>query len=168
MTEPLHDEEAFKPDNLFNEKKFSTILVNRDGFTAKQNETADQVLQLLDPGITRVESEELFKSLYKANAQELLVETIRNAKTETDKKTLAAACWETGLDFSAYFLFFADLVMHSAFGLAMEALTVIQEMADPPHAEMSSLLAQLNKASDTKSALVPELRDFIHTKIHST
>jgi hypothetical protein len=166
MTEDLHDEQAFDPKHLFDEKKFSTIFVNREGFTSKQNDTAARIVQLLQPGITRPESEEIFKHLSGARAQSLLVEAIGSAASESDKKILTAACWESGLDFSPSFPFFADLVINSGFDIALEAFTVIQEMENPPAAEMGRALARISSGGEPANAMVNELKDLLQSKLH--
>jgi hypothetical protein len=38
------------------------------------------------------------------------------------------ACWESGLDFSAYLILFAELVVNCEYLIALEAATVIDEM----------------------------------------
>ena len=167
MTEPLHDEEAFDPKNLFNEKKFHTIFVDRNGLSSRQNDTADLIVQLLQPGITRPESEEIFTALRDANAHELLVRALDSSGSEHDKKIIAAACWESGIDFSQHFAFFAQLVCNSGFELAMEAMTVIQEMESLPREEMKRFFAKISADEEPSNAMVNELRDFINSKLQS-
>jgi hypothetical protein len=126
IIDELLDDEAFDPKKLFDEKNYSTLIIDREGFNKKQNETADLLGALLDPKITRPESEEIFKSLKEANAQQLLVEAIQSVKTAGEKAILIAACWESGLDFTGHYLFFTELAGSEDFRLAMEALTVVE------------------------------------------
>jgi hypothetical protein len=123
----LLDEDAFDPKKLFNEKEYSTLIINRDGFSKKENISADLIETLLDKATTRTEAEDIFAKLKENNAKELLVNAIRKAGRKSEKSIIAAACWESGLDFSDNFLFFVELATDEDFQLAMEALTVVQE-----------------------------------------
>ena len=44
----LLDEDAFDPEKLFNEKEYSTLIIKRDGFSKKENSSADLIEGLLD------------------------------------------------------------------------------------------------------------------------
>jgi hypothetical protein len=122
----LLDEDAFDPKKLFNEKEYSTLIINREGFTKKENNTADLIEGLLDKEISRAESEEIFQKLKDSGAAQLLVGAIRKAERTDEKRKLTAACWESGLDFSNDFLFFVELATSDDFQLSMEALTVVE------------------------------------------
>lgn len=163
----LHDEEAFEPEKLFDLKKFNTIFVDREGFSSPQNAAADLILRLFEPGITRAESEEVFVALKSKKAQDTLVQAIRQSVDESQKKVIAAACWETGLDFTSHFAFFCDIVRTSGFGLAMEAFTVIQEMTgELPQEEISRQLAAIRREQEPANGMVPELKEFLKDKQH--
>ena len=124
--EELLDEEAFDPKKLFNEEEYSTLIIGREGLSKKENTTADLLEALLEPNITRQESEDIFLKLKEANAQKMMVDAIGAAEKTSEKTALAAACWESGLDFSDYFMDFVDLTLHNDFQLALEALSVIE------------------------------------------
>jgi hypothetical protein len=49
-------------------------------------------------------------------------------KFEKHQKELVMSCWESGLDFSAHLIFFANLVVNCEYPVALEAITVIDEM----------------------------------------
>ena len=83
------DDEALNPKELFDEKKFITLLINRDGYSKKQNETADFIDRLLEKEINREEQEEIFKNIKATNAGEMLIESIRNTRSKTDKAKLS-------------------------------------------------------------------------------
>lgn len=166
-TENLHDEEAFDPKNLYDAKKFNTVFVNREGFSTKENSAADLIMQLLEPGITRAQNEEIFSQLKSRNAQDMMVEAIRQSADESQKKIIAAACWESGLDFSAHFPFFCELVRTSGLDLAMEAFTVIQEMEeDPSQEDVSRQLALIRREQEPANAMVTELKELLKSKQH--
>lgn len=126
IVDELLDDDAFDPKKLFDEKEYSTLIIDRNGFNKKQNEAADFVEALLDKKTSRAEMEEIFRGLKDANAQQLLVDSIAAVKKPAEKAVLAAACWESGLDFTGHYLFFAELAAGSDFQLAMEALTVVE------------------------------------------
>ena len=101
----LLEEDAFDPQKLFNEEEYSTLILDREGFTKKENQVADLLMQLLDKEVTREEAEAVFSRLKELNATQLLLQGISEAKRPSEKAKLVAACWETGLDFSKEFLF---------------------------------------------------------------
>ena len=113
--EELLDEEAFDPKKLFNEEEYSTLIIGREGLSKKENTTADLLEALLEPNITRQESEEIFSKLKDANAQKMMVDAIQAAEKVNEKTILAAACWESGLDFSAYFIYFVKIIKISKY-----------------------------------------------------
>ena len=122
----LLDDDALDPKKLFDENEYSTLIIDRGGFNKKENVTADLLEDLLNPEITRNESEAIFSKLKEANAQKLLVTAIEKAERVEEKILITAACWECGLDFSNDFLFFVGLACNENFKLAMEALTVVE------------------------------------------
>lgn len=157
------DEEEFDPRKLFDEKEFNTLYVNKEGFSQKPVQD-ELVTRLLEPGITRTEQETIFAELKKRGATEPLVEAIASASDE-HKRILLAACWETGLDFSAHFRFMANLVMDGTFEVALEAFTVIQEMENEPStADLNGVLKQLRTQREHKNAMVAELLSYLEKK----
>lgn len=111
---------------LFNEEEYSTLIVNREGFNKKQNDTADLIESLFEKKSTRQEFEQIVDSLKKANAQKMMVEAIEGTSNIKEQTILAQAAWESGLDFSAHFLFFVSLACSPDPMLSLEALSVIE------------------------------------------
>lgn len=166
VIEELLDEEAFDPKKLFNEEEYSTLILDRGGFSKKENANADIVEALLDNKNTRQEDEALFAQLKELQAQDLLVNAIKSTHHEDFKIKLLAACWETGLDFSKHFLFFVDYACHDNFQIAMEALTVIENeegTVEQSILEKAISMAQLSKSSH--SVLIKDLLDSIKSRI---
>lgn len=153
--EELFDKEAFSQDKLFDENEFSTLIVNREGFSKKDNNRADLIEALLLPENTRKDNEELFSKLKEANAQALLVQSIGEAKNIEEKIKIASACWESGLDFTDYFLDFVALAMHHDFRLSLEALSVLESI-DGVVDE-----ATLNKAIEITETVHPINKDMV-------
>lgn len=162
----LLDDEEFDPKKLFNEEEYSTLIINREGFNKKQNTNADLVEGLLDKGISREESEEIFKKLKDSNSQRLLIDSIRSAERTSEKAVLTAACWESGLDFTNDFLFFVELACSDDFQLSMEALTVVEYcegMID--EATLTKALEIAQSAKTPNEQLVHDLIDNIKQRI---
>jgi hypothetical protein len=118
--------EPIDPKKLFNEEEYSTLIVNREGFDKKQNDTADLIESLFEKKLTRQEFEQIIEGLKKANAQKMLVDAIEGTNNVHEQTVLAQAAWESGLDFSTHFMFFVSLACSSDAMLSLEALTVIE------------------------------------------
>ena len=162
----LLDEDAFDPKKLFNEQEYSTLIIDRGGFNKKQNNEADLLEALLEPNVTRTESEEIFSKLKETNAQPLMVNGIKSAQRIEEKTILTAACWECGLDFSKDFLFFVELACDDDFKLAMEALTVVENcdgVIDEPTLTKALEITQQAKSKNTE--LISALMDVIKQRI---
>jgi hypothetical protein len=164
--EELLDEEAFNPKKLFNEEEYSTLILNRDGFSKKENTNADIVEALLDNKNTRAENEALYAQLKELGAQDLLVSAIKSTENIGFKARLLAACWETGLDFSKHFLLFVEYACHDNFDIAFEASTIIEN--EEGTVEQSVLQQALIVAQNCKSkynVLIEELIDSIKSRL---
>jgi hypothetical protein len=156
------EEEGIDPKKLFDEKNYSTLIINREGFSKKQNSSADLIEGLLEPGHTRAEQEAIFSELKKANAGAMLLDAISETTNMSQKKVLIAACWESGIDFSDSFMFFADLVLSGDFETSLEALTVIEEMENmPSRADVANVLDRIKEAP-VANANVAELRNYLN------
>lgn len=147
----LLDDEALDPKRLFNEKEYSTLIVNREGFSKKQNDSADVVYALLEKELTREEQEEIFKTLKENKSGDILIEAIGNLKRNSDKAKLIAACWESGLDFSANFLFFTRLACDDDFLVSLEALTVIDNIEGKLDENILSAALEIAQNSQSKN-----------------
>ncbi len=166
FTKGLLDDDAFDPEKLFDDKQYSTLIIKRDGFNKKQNNVADLIEALLDQRLKRSDAEEIFTQLKEAKAQQMLVNAIEEAEHTDDKQILVAACWECGLDFSDHLLFFTRLACSADFAVAMEALTVVENMEEVISTE--TLTAALNLIASSHSPnteLVRDLTENIKTRI---
>lgn len=163
----LLEEDSFDPKKLFDEENYSTLIINRTGFSKQENDAADLIETLLTEKITREESEEIFKSLKEANAQIMLVSAIKAADKHEEKAKLIAASWESGLDFTNNFLFFAELVGNDDFQIAMEALTVVENIEGNIDETILTKALEMAQSSQSKNAdLVNELMTNIKQRIH--
>jgi hypothetical protein len=155
----LFDAEDFDPKKLFDESQYSTFLVNRDGFTKKQNDSADLVNSLASKYLPRTEQEEIFAKLKELKAQDMLIEAIKTSANNGRKARLIAACWESGLDMSQNFLFFTRLACDNNFEVAMEALTVIT--STDAKIDENILTSAIEIAQNTKSPNTVLVEDLI-------
>lgn len=99
-------------------------------------------------------------TIRKAKAQQFLVDLIAAPEQEKHQKELVMACWESGLDFSAYLIFFAEVVQNCEYPVALEAITVIDEMhnlPDNPNREEAIEMLSSPTLSPEKQALVSEV-----------
>ena len=126
--EELLEEDAFDPQKLFNEEEYSTLIIGREGFNKKENNTADLLESLLEKEISRQESEAIFSKLKETNSQKVMMDAINTAQRVSEKTILVAACWECGLDFTPFFLDFVQLATHDDFQLSLEALSVVESI----------------------------------------
>jgi hypothetical protein len=166
VKELLDDDESLDPKKLFDESQYSTLIVNREGFNKKENDIADLVESLLEKEISRAEMEEIFSKLKEKNAQAILVESIKKAKRASEKAILAAACWESGLDFTSEFLFFTELACDKDFALAMEALTVVENIEGPVADEtLTQALILTQNSNSTNSSILEDLTENIKQRI---
>lgn len=155
----LLDEDAFDPKKLFDEEEYSTLIIAREGFSKKDNTAADLLEGLLEKGITRQESEAIFLKLKESNSVELMVDAIKKAERIDEKTILAAACWESCLDFTKHFLFFTEIACSDNLLLALEGLTVVENTEGT--IDEDTLTKALVIAQSTKSKNKELVKDLI-------
>ncbi len=160
--------DGIDPEKLFDKSQYNTLIIDREGFSKKENTTADLIEDLLEPGNTRADNEALFLALKEQKAQKMLVQAIEQANDHRQKQKLAAACWESGLDFSSYFVFFGELILNSPFEVAMEALTVIDEMENKPsQGEITQLLTKIKTMDQGTNPIIGEFEKLLNTFKHN-
>lgn len=137
------------PKKLFDEKEYSTIIIGSEGMSKLDTTNADDITTLISARSTREEKDEALINLKKNKAQDFIMQAIFKTKKLDHKALIVSACWETGLDFSNYYLDFIDLINHSDFVVSLEAFTVIQEMETPIDTE--TLKKSLEKLSANKT-----------------
>jgi hypothetical protein len=161
----LLDEESIDPKRLFDEKQYSTLVIDREGFSKHDNAIADLIEGLLQPQLVREQAEEIFKLLKEKNAQTLLVDSIQVAETKAEKTKLIAACWECGLTFTAHFVFFVTLACDSDFMLAFEAYTVIEnEETNPSEDILAQALSLVSNSKSPNSTILSDLKENIENR----
>jgi hypothetical protein len=125
----IHEDEEFRtaffgpvPDKIlesipekYDRKLISTLVTGLTGPQAR--ELKDEILHTLKAG----------------ESQDLLVEVIGMKEYFKHRRILLAACWESGLDFSAYLEFFVSLLGDKKTDnlSCIEIVTIIEEMTSP-------------------------------------
>jgi hypothetical protein len=72
---------------------------------------------------------------------------IEDDKYKGIRKTILAACWQNGLDFSTFLPVFIDLVIQEDWETAFEAFTVIDNFEFLPGAEIINFsISKINEA----------------------
>jgi hypothetical protein len=74
-------------------------------------------------------AKELIRSIKSKALLPELIEAIKTAKKNSDKQELTSLCWESGQNCDPHFRFFVDLALKEPFEVALEAITVIEEMS---------------------------------------
>lgn len=64
--------------------------------------------------------------LKEKEAAQILVEAIDNKEYNNIETKLISTCWQSGIDYSEHFGFFADKVLYGKFETAIEAFSVIE------------------------------------------
>ena len=164
--EELLDEDAFDPEKLFNEEEYSTLIIGREGFSKKENSTADLIEALLEKDISRQESEAVFSKLKETNSQKVMMDALHTAQRTSERTKIAAACWECGLDFTPYFLDFVKLATHDDFQLALEALSVIESSEGVLNEQVLTQALEIAQSAKSKNPdLVNDLIENIKLRI---
>lgn len=78
----------------------------------------------------KAEKHDALNIIRKAKAQQFLVDLIAMPRYQKHQRELVMSCWESGLDFSAHLIFFCNVVVNCEYPVALEAITVIDEMLE--------------------------------------
>ncbi|MCA6364084.1 MAG: hypothetical protein IM638_13675 [Bacteroidetes bacterium] len=158
------NEEAVNQPNWFSHQteNFSSLYFGKvPDHIAKQQDgganaaqIANAVKLLTDPA-SRDIRHEVLDALKRNDARDFMVMLVEDKSLLKHRKALLTACWETGLDFSAYLINFARLVPDADLESCIEIATVIDEMHGPFEA------AQLNEANSLLFAINDEAKKAI-------
>ncbi|MDP2385668.1 MAG: hypothetical protein Q8M29_04810 [Bacteroidota bacterium] len=110
----------------FDEQNYSTLIIGAE----KNEETkqqGDDIVELLIEGI-RENKVEALRILKEQNAQFALINAIENITHKHERALLIAACWESGLDFSAHFDKFLTYAGDEDALVSLEAITVLESI----------------------------------------
>lgn len=98
-----------------------------------------------------------------------LINEIKNSNNKEIQHILVTACWQNGLDYSAHFKFFIELMIDCSYLTAIEAFTVIEVMEpefknDELDLSIDLLKNSLGKFEEDKQFLVKELIVHLNSK----
>ena len=101
---------------------------------------------LFDLLVTHPETEvkkailDLLATVKDKEAIPVIIEALQNQKYRSIRKELTTSCWQSGLDYSAYFEVFIDLIIHEEWEVAFEAFTVIENLEHfPPEGQFREI-----------------------------
>lgn len=123
---------AADPDHkkFFNSKMYNTLLLG-----SKSSKDDDSLVSLLCDPANKAIRHEVLNLLKKHNGSSILMDTISKEDDLANKRSLIAACWESGIDFSSYLPFFNEIVINGDLECCIEAMTVINEFEKIPARE---------------------------------
>jgi hypothetical protein len=153
--------ENLDPEKLFDEKKFKTLIVGKDGPQIPVDKS-DYPLVLTDDSTTKEEKEEALRVLKEDGKPGVLIEAIKEISDTQKKAKLVAACWETGLDFSSYTLFFTELLCSDDFLVAMEAATVLEQIISFTEGDKKKAIQLIRTKLTKNPSTAPILTDILH------
>lgn len=162
VVDELLDEQSLDPKKLFDANEFSTVLVNREGFTNKENSVADLMLEIIERSKQMVDTFDAFVKLKALKASSEMIQVIKQSGETENLARLVAICWESGVDFSQHITFFSALVCHPDYAVAIEALTVIEQCEGPFNSnDLQAALKLISHAKTSNTGLVNDLIDII-------
>lgn len=125
--------EDFK--KYFNPNEYITKIIGRDESDvqgiADDNKEVELLTSLLTDPKHKDVKEQTLMMLKKDKKEEVLLVAIAKQKQGEFRHQLVAACWESEINFSKYLPFFVMLLDDADYMVALEAITVIQEMPGP-------------------------------------
>ena len=132
----MADKNTNDPGDLkkfFDPKQYNTVIVNTDGqMEFNEDKIANLVSLLTDPANKELKRDVLnaLRENQKTSVP-MLIEAIKSDKSQGNRHLMIAACWEAELNLSNYLPFFTGLAVNEDYLSALEATTVIENMAGP-------------------------------------
>jgi hypothetical protein len=114
-------------EKYFDGKNYSTLIVGSDKFTTPEKLLIEEVIAALTSGDHSLKDEAL-QELKDQEAQQALIDAIEDDEYKKHRQLLIAACWESGLDFSAHTDVFMELAGDKDAMTSLEAITVLEQI----------------------------------------
>lgn len=93
----------------------------------------------------------LLKDLKDKEGVPYIMEAIRNRKYKNELEIIVGSCWQSGLDYSQYIRDFISLVIRENYVVALEAMTVVENLSCPlPVKDSEEYIGQLKSAINSK------------------
>jgi hypothetical protein len=164
------EKESFEENNqrYFDEKKFRTIIIGKDGIK-DTGDLKDAIDSIAEGKLLPEEREELLAKIKASNPEKALLKVVSSVKDKTKKARLISIYWEIGLDCTSDFLFFVKQACEGDYLIAMECLTVIENIES--HLEKADLLAAKELLSETinqngeNAQMLVEILSWVNQKI---
>ena len=120
-------EDSFEENNqkYFDEKKFRTIIIGKDGIK-DTGDLKDAIDEIAEGKLLPEEREELLAKIKASNPAKALLKAVSSVKDKTKKARLLSVYWEIGLDCTDDFLFFIRQAFEGDYLIAMEVLTIFE------------------------------------------
>jgi hypothetical protein len=125
-------------EKYFDGNNYSTLIVGSDKFATPQKLLIEEVIAALTSGDPSLK-EEALRELKEQKAQQALMDAIEDDDYKKHRQLLVAACWESGLDFSAYLDLFIELAGNKDLLISIEAITALEQI---DHFESKDVLQQ--------------------------
>lgn len=164
-----NSQESFqeKAKEYFDEKKYRTIIVGKDGYKSA-DDLKDAIDAVGEDNLSSEEREEILRHLKASNPKKEMLKAIDATKSNEKKAKLIAACWEIDMDCTDDFLFFVQLCCSDDFNVSLEALTVIENIDNAVKPEELSkareLVANAIKQQPENADLLADLLKIIKGK----
>jgi len=161
----LLDEDAFKPEKLFDKENYNTLTLSLNSEAAFKEKDVDVLIDLLDPNISREDKEDKLKFIKDHKLNTLLIKAVKEAETNEDKAKLLCICWESGLDFKNEFLFFVEQTCDEDYFVALEAFTVAENIEDvKDEATLTKAILILDNSKKGHKLFLEDLKSNILSK----
>ncbi len=161
----LNDDNAFSKENLFDKEKYNTITISLTQNTEFKEDDVNLIISLMDEGMSREARDEKLKAVKKNNLQNLLIKAVQECESDEDREKILSVCWESGLDFSNYFLFFVEQATSPHYMAAFEALTVATNIENFPDEETrTKALLLIDNSKQINPQIAADLKKFILTE----
>ncbi|TND08992.1 MAG: hypothetical protein FD123_1846 [Bacteroidetes bacterium] len=118
------------------------------------------IIALLTDGRNRNMKDDVLLILKNSDSADILVDILKSKEYREHRRTIAAACWESGIDFSKHLDAFIRIALEDSYETCLEAMTVIEQMQGPFEAEqIHAAIGQLNagKISEDKQLIVSDI-----------
>lgn len=150
-------------DKLYDKKFYNTVFISKADEEKATDEHIEALVELLCDPRYKSSKQEVYNFMKKeAKAVDLLMKGIVQAKG--DKKVLVSAAWESGVDTTRFLPLFAELIIRDDFEVAIESLTVIEQMTgEVTPQQATELIGKVKEhyAAQSNSPKGPLLMDLV-------
>jgi hypothetical protein len=164
------EQDSFEKENqkYFDEKKYRTLIVGKDGIKNTE-ELGDVINELMEGKVIPEEREELLNKIKASNPEKVLLKALTTVKDRTKKARLISIYWEIGLDCTADFLFFVKQACEGDYMIAMECLTVIENIENEVPAEQlkeaRELLSDKINSNPESAPMLEEILNWVEGRL---